>query len=111
MTEVNFSAKLLLEAIKMLTTEKITKIVEKIAPKYGIKKVKLFGSRATKNFRENSDVDLIVEFKTSTVSLFILASLMNELEEKFGVSVDIIHGPLKKGSMLEIEKEIEIYAA
>ena len=36
---------------------------------------------------------------------------MNELEEKFGVSVDIIHGPLKKDSMLEIEQEIEIYAA
>ena len=95
----------------MLTTEKIRITIESIAPKYGIKKVTLFGSRATKNFRENSDVDLIVEFETSIVSLFILAGLMNELEEKFGVSVDIIHGPLTKDSMLEIEKEIEIYAA
>ena len=95
----------------MLTTEKIKKTIESIAPKYGIKKVTLFGSRATKNFRENSDVDLIVEFETISVSLFTLAGLMNELEEKFGVSVDIIHGPLKKDSMLEIEQEIEIYAA
>ena len=95
----------------MLTIEIIKKTVENIAPKYGIRKAMLFGSRATKNFREDSDVDLIVEFETSTISLFILASLMNELEEKFGVSVDIIHGPLKKDSMLEIEKEIEIYAA
>lgn len=95
----------------MLTTEKIKKTIESIAPKYKIKKVTLFGSRATKNFRENSDVDLIVEFETSTISLFILAGLMNELEEKFGVNVDIIHGPLTKDSMLEIEKEIEIYAA
>ena len=95
----------------MLTTEEIRKIVEKVAPKYRIKKVTLFGSRATKNFRENSDVDLIVEFETKTISLFKLASLMNELEEKFGVGVDIIHGPLKKDSMLEIEKEIKIYAA
>ena len=95
----------------MLTIEEITKTVKKIAPKYRIRKVTLFGSRATKNFRENSDVDLIVEFETISVSLFILASLMNELEEKFGVSVDIIHGPLKKDSMLEIEQEIEIYAA
>lgn len=95
----------------MLTIEEIRKIVEKVAPKYKIKKVTLFGSRATKNFRENSDVDLIVEFETKTISLFKLASLMNELEEKFGVGVDIIHGPLKKDSMLEIEKEIKIYAA
>ena len=95
----------------MLTIEKIKKTVGKIAPKYKIKKVTLFGSRATKNFRENSDVDLVVEFETKIVSLFTLASLMNELEEKFGVGVDIIHGPLKKDSMLEIEKEIEIYAA
>ena len=95
----------------MLTTEKIRITIESIAEKYGIKKVTLFGSRATKNFRENSDVDLIVEFETDSVSLFKLAGLMNELEEKFGVSVDIIHGPLTKDSMLDIEKEIEIYAA
>ena len=95
----------------MLTTEKIRITIESIADKYGIKKVTLIGSRATKNFRENSDVDLIVEFETNSVSLFKLAGLMNELEEKFGVSVDIIHGPLTKDSMLEIEKEIEIYAA
>ena len=95
----------------MLTIEEITKTVKKIAPKYRIRKVTLFGSRATKNFRENSDVDLIVEFETISVSLFVLAGLMNELEEKFGVSVDIIHGPLKKDSILEIEREIEIYAA
>lgn len=95
----------------MLTIEEITKPIEKIVPKYGIKKVKLFGSRATKNFLENSDVDLIVEFEKSTVSLFILAGLMNELEEKFVVKVDIIHGPIKKDFILEIEQEIEIYAA
>ena len=95
----------------MLTTEKIRITIESIAEKYGIKKVTLFGSRSTKNFRENSDVDLIVEFETNSVSLFKLAGLMNELEEKFGVSVDIIHGPLTKDSMLEIKKEIEIYAA
>lgn len=95
----------------MLTIEEIRNTVEKIAPKYKIKKVTLFGSRATKNYRENSDVDLIVEFETKIISLFKLAGLMNELEEKFGVGVDIIHGPLEKDSILEIKKEITIYAA
>ena len=95
----------------MLTIADIKKTVETLAPKYGIKKVTLFGSRATKNFRENSDVDLIVEFETQSVSLFTLAGLMNDLEEIFGVGVDIIHGPLKEDCMLEIDEEIEIYAA
>ena len=87
------------------------KNIEKLAPKYKIIKVKLFGSRATENFREDSDIDLIVEFETKTVSLFTLASLMNDLEEIFGVKVDIIHAPLPKDSILEINKEITIYAA
>ena len=95
----------------MLTVADIKNTVENLAPRYGIKKATLFGSRATENFRENSDVDLIIEFKTNSVSLFTLAGLMNDLEEIFGVSVDIIHGPLKKDCMLEIDKEIEIYAA
>ena len=95
----------------MLTIENIRKTVENLAPKYKIRKVTLFGSRATKNFREDSDIDLIVEFETLAVSLFTLAGLMNELEEIFGVSVDIIHAPLPKDCMLEIDKEIEIYAA
>ena len=95
----------------MLTVEYIKKTVQNLAQRYKIKKVTLFGSRATKNFREDSDVDLIVEFENKSVSLFTLAGLMNDLEEKFGVKVDIIHGPIKKDSMLEIEKEIEIYAA
>ena len=94
----------------MLTVEYIKKIVQNLAKRYKIKKVTLFGSRATKNFREDSDVDLIVEFEKKSVSLFTLAGLMNDLEEKFGVSVDIIHGPIKKDCMLEINKEIEIYA-
>ena len=89
----------------MLTIEDIKKTVSEIAPKYNLKKVTLFGSR------ENSDVDLIVEFEKRAVSLFTLAGLMNDLEDIFGVGVDVIHGPKKDSWMLEIEREIEIYAA
>ena len=35
----------------MLTIEDIKKVVAEIAPKYNLKKVTLFGSRATENFR------------------------------------------------------------
>ena len=96
----------------MLTIEEIKKVVAEIAPKYNLKKVTLFGSRANGNFREDSDIDLIVEFsKEKTVTLFTIANLMNCLEDIFGVSVDVIYSPLPENSTLEIDKEIEIYAA
>lgn len=96
---------------KVLTIEDIKKTIAEIAPKYNLTKVTLFGSRARGNFREDSDVDLIVEFTTEAVSLFTLAGLMIDLEEIFGVKVDVIHGPKKVDWMIEIDKEIEIYAA
>ena len=95
----------------MLTIEEIKKTVAEIAPKYNLKKVTLFGSRANGTATENSDVDLIVEFETRAVSLFTLAGLMNDLEDIFGVGVDVIHGPKKDSWMLEIDREIDIYAA
>ena len=96
----------------MLTIEKIKETVAKIAPEYNLKKVTLFGSRATGKNREDSDIDLIVEFdKNKIVTLFTLAGLMNDLEEIFGVGVDIVTRGGLKGSFLEIDKEIEIYAA
>ena len=95
----------------MLTIDEIKKVVAEIAPKYQITKAILFGSRARGNNREDSDVDLIVEFNTEAVSLFTLAGIMIDLEEILGVKVDVIHGPKKDSWMIEIDKEIEIYAA
>jgi len=40
--------------------KKLKKFKEKINKKYGINKVILFGSRSGRNFREDSDVDLII---------------------------------------------------
>ena len=91
--------------------EEIKKTVAEIAPKYNLKKVTLFGSRANGTATDSSDVDLLVEFETRAVSLFTLAGLMNDLEDIFGVGVDVIHGPKKDSWMIEIDKEIEIYAA
>ena len=96
----------------MLTVDDIKKTVAEIAPAYNLKKVTLFGSRARGNYREDSDVDLIVEFaKEKKVTLFTIANLMNCLEDIFGVKVDVIHGPKKDSWIIEIDKEIEIYAA
>ena len=94
----------------MLTIEEIKKVIAKIAPEYNLKKVTLFGSRATGNFREDSDIDLIVDFPKGT-GLITHSSLKIDLEEIFGLTVDVISRGGLKNSFLEIDKEVEIYAA
>ena len=54
--------------------------IRNIAQKYHMKKVALFGSRADDTFREDSDVDLIVEFY-EPVSLLNLAKIKLTFEE------------------------------
>ena len=94
----------------MLTIEEIKKTVAEIAPKYNLKKVTLFGSRANGTATENSDVDLIVDFSVP-ISLMDISALKIDLEEIFGISVDIITRRSLKGSLLEIKKEVGIYVA
>ena len=94
----------------MLTIEEIKKTVSEIAPQYNLKKVILFGSRANGTAKENSDVDLIVDFSVP-ISLMDISALKIDLEEIFGISVDIITRRSLKGSLLEIKKEVGIYAA
>ncbi len=81
-----------------------------IAQRYHMKKVILFGSRADNTFRKDSDVDLIVEFD-EPVSLLKLAKIKLAFEESIGMPVDIVHGPLEKDDLLEVNKEIELYVA
>lgn len=78
---------------------------------YPVTKVSLFGSRARGNNMYDSDVDLICEFKTPTISLLTLSGLKIDLEEKLGLPVDVIHGPLSKDSIIEIDKKVPIYEA
>ena len=94
----------------MLTIDEIKKVIAKIAPEYNLKRVTLFGSRANGNFREDSDIDLIVDFPKGT-GLIAHSSLKIDLEEIFGLKVDVISRGGLKNSFLEIEKEVEIYAA
>ena len=77
---------------------------------YPIKSIILFGSRASGTNREDSDVDLLIEF-TEPVTLLTLAGLQDTLEEALQLDVDVVHGPLQSTDLLEINKEIVLYAA
>ena len=86
--------------------EEITRAVLKLVDQYSITKATLFGSRADGTNRG----DLIMEFKIP-VSLLTLSMIRIELEEMLGIKVDLVHGPVTSADIIEIEKEIVLYAA
>lgn len=93
-----------------MTLEEIKRITTNVIKEYPITKVTLFGSRADNTNKENSDVDFIVEF-SEPVSLITIAKLQLKLQSALNLDVDIIHGPIRQDDMIEINKEVEIYAA
>ena len=95
----------------MLTIEQITAAAQTVAKEYPITKIELFGSYANGTNTPDSDVDLLIEFKTSSISLITLSSVKNRMEELLNTPVDVIHSPIPKGSILEIDKVVPLYAA
>lgn len=93
-----------------MTVEMIRQKVVTVAKKYPVKRIVLFGSRAEGTNHESSDVDLIIEF-LEPISLLKLSEIRIQLEETLGIHVDLIHGPVLKNDLLEIKREIELYAA
>ncbi len=85
-------------------------IIAEVAAGYPIKNIILFGSRADGTNSNDSDVDLIVEFYDS-VSILTLSQLRCDLEEALGLSVDLIHGPLRDTDLIEPGAMVELYAA
>ena len=90
--------------------EYIKNAIVKIAEKYSIKRAVLFGSRDNGTNRDNSDIDLIIEF-SKKVSLLTISSLKLELQSMLNLDVDIVHGPIQEDDLIEINEEVELYAA
>lgn len=93
----------------MLTVNNIKESVGDIIAKYPIKKISLFGSYADGNANEDSDIDLLVEFLSTNVSLFMLYNIKEEIENKLNKEVDLIHAPIDENSLIKINKVIKIY--
>lgn len=93
----------------MLSQNQIRKALIKTANKYPIKSVSLFGSYADGNANEDSDVDLLVEFLTPTVSLFMLYELKSDVENELKKNVDLIHLPIPQNSIIKINKVVTLY--
>lgn len=95
----------------MLTIKEITDAAEIVAKEYPITNITLFGSYAKGTNTENSDVDLLVEFTTEAISLLTLSAIKYRFEDLLNIPVDVIHAPIPKDSILEIDKVVPLYAA
>ncbi len=71
------------QIIELLRTFKIEN-----AERYGIESMALFGSVSRGEHNENSDVDLLIKFKSS--SLYLFAELSDALETILGRKMDIV---------------------
>lgn len=76
------------------------------AERYGIESMALFGSVARGEHNENSDVDLLIKFKSP--SLYLYSELSNALESILGRRVDIVSASARKrpGFIEEISKDL-----
>lgn len=65
--------------------------IEAFCKKWNVQEFSLFSSVLTDNFRPDSDIDVMVEFKPKARrSLFDMVSMNDELETIFGRDVDLM---------------------
>ena len=74
-----------------------------------IASVSLFGSYADGRATRRSDIDLLVRFTSAVVSLFTLARVLSCMEERSGVSVDVVQDPVSDDSLLVVNKVVPLY--
>jgi len=87
-----------LEEIK----EIIRKHKEELKEKYKVKSIAIFGSYVRREQKEESDIDLLVEFD-EPVSLLHIVSVENYLSDILGIKVDLV---LKKNFREELREII-----
>jgi predicted nucleotidyltransferase len=77
------------------------------ASEYGITRIGIFGSVARGEQKNESDIDIYFE-TDKKLTLFRMGGLMYDLEELFGIPVDLIHDTDRIPAILKqrIEKEI-----
>lgn len=93
----------------MTTVNEIREAVKDTAFKYPVKKVILFGSYAEGTATDSSDIDLVVEFTSPNVSLFLIMDMKYALEERLNKPVDLIHGPLEPNALIKPERMVSVY--
>ena len=88
----------------------VTNIIIDALLEYNPEMIGVFGSYARSENTSNSDIDILVRFK-STLSLLQLVHVENLLSEKLGIKVDLVTvGAIKNKILKEsIQKDLQIF--
>jgi predicted nucleotidyltransferase len=76
---------------KDLIVEYIKKHKDDFKEKYSIEKIGLFGSFATDNYTENSDIDIVYTTTSKGLTYKQELSLEDEFKNKFEKSIDLVN--------------------
>ena len=74
--------------VKTFSLNEIKAIVSRLAKQYGAERVYLFGSYARGDMTDGSDIDLRID--KGSIRGFQLAGLLLDLEDSFGIPVDLV---------------------
>ena len=94
-----------------MTITDIKNAVDQVAPVYPVLSINLFGSFASGEDTEDSDVDLLVCFDEKVASLFDMSGLKLDMQKKLNTRVDVVAGPLKENSYLTMDRKVRIYGS
>jgi uncharacterized protein len=76
--------------------------LDRLAKTYGLRRILAFGSATRSDFREDSDIDLLVEPEPGhLLSVGDRVRLSAEAELLFGRDLDIVTAPVRRGSLAE----------
>jgi predicted nucleotidyltransferase len=92
----------------LLTHEMIVDAVRKAAERFPLTKAEYFGSYADGCATEESDLDLLVEYKNIPISILTTIALKHFLEDELVKPVDVIEAPLPLGAIIEIRKTVSV---
>lgn len=74
--------------MKTYTLSEIKTIVSRLAKQYGAERIYLFGSYARGDVTDTSDIDLRID--KGNIRGFQLGGLLLDLEDSFGIPVDLV---------------------
>ena len=74
--------------MKSYTLSEIKTIVSRLAKQYGAERIYLFGSYARGDMTDTSDIDLRID--KGSIRGFQLGGLLLDLEDSFGIPVDLV---------------------
>ena len=106
-------------ALVRYTLDEIRDAVSSVAVEYNstapddarIRSVSLFGSYAKGAADDDSDVDLLVSFSSLVVSLFTLARVLEAMESRLSVPVDLVQEPLPEEALFDVGERVSLYEA